>query len=312
MGRIALLGAGASAVALMPFVDSFTRADGDLGNGWDYTAGIWTISSGAAIATPGTTGANLFQNPGFDSDTKWYKDTDWSISGGVASKVAGAANREIYQNTGDVGALGHKWYEWGFTVDPITGGLIYAKTLHNFYPRFITTAGTYVMSGLNGYTLSGFEAAAATECSIDNVSLKRIPDANIFATRELGSPNFDISIPIVYGQNGPCGIVACLDNKDTPANYLLCFLNLLGGTVALFKVTSGTYTLMFNTATGVSYADGRVLQMVKSGNTVKVYYNAVQIGTNQDVTGLACVNNTRHGMFNSHPTNQLLSFTANP
>ena len=292
-------GNGGGGAALLPFSDDFERVDGDLGNGWEYTAGKWTIASGAALGTPAL-GANLVANSGFDSDTSWFKTSGWTISGGTGNKVPDAGFKEIRQAVLTAG----KWYRVVWTITVRNAGTFRVFGQNNYTPR--AAAATY-LDCFRPYTTSlGVEGDAASDGSIDNVTAQLLTLADQFCARDLGSSDIEISAPLVVVKGTEAGIVACLDSITTPANFLIATHN--GTNAILTKCVGGTYTQLITGA--AAYADGREISIIKNGTDASLYYNGVQIGTTQTVSDAGIINNTLHGLFTTCTEDSFGSFSA--
>ncbi len=77
------------------------------------------------------------------------------------------------------------------------------------------------------------------------------------------------------------------------SNYLLLSLTNGGAGIEIYKNVSGSFTLLQTIGNSIASADIFKFQAV--GTTCKVYKNAVQIGSDQDVTGIGQTN-TKHGL----------------
>jgi hypothetical protein len=301
------VGNGNTAATQFSFIsgfDNFNRSDGDLGSGWEYTAGKWTIATNAAIGTPAL-GATVNANPGFDSDTGWIKETNWTIGSGTGNKAAGAGTRDLYQN--GIVAVG-SWYRIGWTAVTLIAGQIAAK-LGGFTSLFRSSAATYVDTGRAAtVNNTGLSAGSTADGTVDNVTVKLITLADMFATIDFGDQDVDVSVPLTIVSRTQAGIVICLDSKTSPANFIIAYHN--GTNARLEKCVAGTYTQLIDSA--AAYAAGRILRVVKSGTSVSLYYNGVQIGITQTVSDAGIISNTRHGMFNAYEGNSADSFTLNP
>lgn len=87
-----------------------------------------------------------------------------------------------------------------------------------------------------------------------------------------------------------------LRQNDTP---LLAIARELT-TVSAAKAASGAIT----------YAAGRVLRLVCSGNDVSVYYNGAQVGSTVTVADAGIVSNVNHGKFSTYASNVLANYVA--
>ena len=78
-------------------------------------AEILTVAA-AKVPNAGTktpievSGTEMLTNPGFNTDTDWYKDAGWTINGGLITKAAGTASNAMYQ-TGTFTATPGKMYK---------------------------------------------------------------------------------------------------------------------------------------------------------------------------------------------------------
>jgi hypothetical protein len=324
-----VLGRGGGAAPLLPFTDTFDRADGDLGNGWQYTAGKWKIATNAAKGTPGL-GAELLTDGGLENWINPTNLTSWAetlagtctvnregteIHGGTyaarldvdASNNTCQADQVIANSIGDwiqlnywmrssaSGKTGKVWVGAAGAVDNRNPGTSYVN-----YVDVIRAVAA------NASVSLARRLAASASIYFDDVSAKKITLADMFATRNMGNANVDISVPLTVAAGTRSGIVLCLDSVVTPANFIVA--NHDGTSAMLTNCVGGTYTSLISSA--AAYADGRILRVVKSGNNVDLYYNGVQIGTTQAVADAGITNNTRHGMFSTYSGNTLASFTA--
>ena len=52
----------------------------------------------SVVTTPiEVSGTEMLTNPGFDTDTDWYKDAGWTIANGLVTKASGGASNAMYQ-----------------------------------------------------------------------------------------------------------------------------------------------------------------------------------------------------------------------
>lgn len=297
-----------AAAPLVPFTDSFDRANGDLGNGWTYTAGKWTIATNAAVGTPGL-GSNLFVNPGFDTDANWTKEADWTIDAGdsnVATKAAGATTRALYQAV----ATAKKWYRYDWTVTAISAGYFNPRILHITNSPSRSTAATFIDTGRATATTAGFDGVAAAAGSIDNVSLKEITLADMFCTRDFGQADIDISVPLTGTDHAHGGIVVGLNSTTAPTYFVIAYHN--GARVMVEKCVNGTYAAALVSVIS-TYGAGKVLRLKKVGAVLQVFYDGAQVGTDQTLTSGAddtIINATIHGMFSTDGMISFGSFAA--
>lgn len=293
--------------SLLPFTDLFTRSDGDLGNGWDYVAGKWTIASEAAVGNP-TYGSNLLPNGTFDDDSGWTKGAGWTINtggSGVAEKAPGTASNLL---ASPAPLIANRWYYGQFELvtriagafrQNIGGSLTGDQNVPNTYKAILY--GTSTAAGTTG--------DAAAEGTVDNVVVQAIPQAESICTRDFLTMDIDISVPLVISNDvtrTAVGLVLCVDSKDNPLNFLS--FTMTRAFLVMYSVVNGVYTSLTSGA-AVPVAN-QVLRVRKIGNLASMFYNGTQIGTTQDVSALACISNTRHGMMSMYGGNTFASFSA--
>jgi hypothetical protein len=117
-------------------------------------------------------GSELVTNGTFDTDSDWTKGTGWTISSGKA--VGSSASGTLQQ---DIGAVVSKKYKVTFEVTSYTGGTLYVD-LGGASAQTTTSAGlkefTFKATSTNNLRFYG----GSITCSIDNVSVKEITDAD--------------------------------------------------------------------------------------------------------------------------------------
>ena len=286
------------------FTDTFTRANGAIGNGWETTNNAWTISGSAAIATP-TLGADLITNGTFAVDASWTKGTGWTIGSNVASHASGTASN-LNQNVLTAG----NWYK--ALVDYVTTNGIAAYTIFGSQGnvRTITTTGTKTdVNRAVTTTLAGVRANVGTFVgSVDNISYKLITLSDTMATRSFGV-NATLSANMNVNDGTPAGLVGWLDSYTSPANFIIAYHN--GRQILLEKCVAGTYTNLITST--VAYVAGAEIRLVgtRSGSNLllDVFYNGTQVGTQQTVSDAGIIANTRQGMFNTSELNSILDFS---
>jgi len=289
---------------LLPFGDSFDRADGALGNGW--TGATWTIASGKAVNTP-TLGAELLTNGGFGSDTWWTHGAEWAIASGVATLTA------LYHGTLTTGAnngVVGSFCRTQFDVVSVAGGFQLLINSGASLGISRTTTGTFVET----YRVTNAKAlyqiwgsVNPTTGSIDNVSVKTLTLATLFSAINSDTPNVDVSAAATLVAGTQAGVVINLDSVSSPANFVIGYHD--GTNVKLEKCVAGVYTNLISTA--VAYSAGAAVRVVKSGaTTYQLWYGGTQRGADQSVSDAGIVNNTLHGMFSTYEGNSLDDFSV--
>lgn len=293
----------------LSFADDFARANGALGNGWEYTAGKWTIASGAAVGTPGLDATNLVGNGTFDADSGWTKGSGWDINTTTAGKAyhSGASASGSLANTAGANTAPGSFYRMQFTVSGRTAGIIRGLHNNNDPGPYRNADGAYVQTmRATGTTRVSFDSGQNLQCNLDDVSQYMIVLADMFATRDLGRSDVDVSAALTLTTACRAGLVLCLDSYTNPKYFIIAGHD--GTNAMLTKCVNGVYTSLISTA--AAYAAGRVLRVVKVGQTVRLYYNGAQVGTDQTVADAGIISNTRHGMMSTAPESNIDNFAA--
>lgn len=298
---LAGVGQGA-APALLPFSDDFTRADGDVGNGWSYTAGKWTIATNKAVGTPALSADNKAANGTFDADSDWIKGSGWTIPTPVASRDGTAGQSDIALNTG---VLANRWYQMDWDLVSHNSGGGFSAMVGNRNSVYKTGVASYVYTTKSEGTSIKIRGNGENG-TVDNVVVREITLADMIASREFGASTIDIRAGLTVDQDSMAGLVLGLDSAASPANFLIVYVRLdgLGNKVMVDKCLAGTYSNLNGGGVTMSgntvYGAGKILRVVKSGANVDVYYNGYQVGTTIALTAGtddAIINGTRHGMF---------------
>ena len=307
--------------ALLPFSDAFARTDGALGNGW--TGATWAVASGRAVNVP-TLESSVVTNGTFDSNiTGWtnyggalnYDTLEWQagtlhiMSDGVGASLGGQSS--ILLET-------QRWYQFCHAATLNSG------TMPTFGVSKIAVGGAgYPNLGYqNGLALQvrrnpgdvanvawQFYATHACDLIIDDVAIQPITLSTLFAARNLGSANVDVSVKVTCTTGTQAGLVLCLDNLVAPANFLVVYID-GASRVNLDKCVAGTYTNIVGASNAVAYGADRVLRVVKAGTGVSVYYNGTQVGTTQTVSDGGIVSSTTHGLFSTYSGNSFDDFSS--
>jgi hypothetical protein len=143
--------------------------------------------------------------------------------------------------------------------------------------------------------------------AIDNLSLKPLLLSSLLSTLPCASADCDLSAAVTRTAGTQAGLVARLDSAASPANFIIAYLD-GAGNVKVDKCVAGTYTNVIGGA--VTYAAGRVLRLVCSGNDVSCYYNGAQVGATQTVADAGIVSNVRHGKFSTYAANTFADYIA--
>lgn len=275
-----------------------------------YLSGsTWRVYSGKAINTP-SVGSEMILNGHFNSEDNWSRGTGWTINDHVAS-VSTAGTFALSQNAAILASV---WYQIGYNVTAYTSGSITLLVgSDGAFTKDRSATGAYIetirrVSSGNGvlYIYSNGGAVA----SIDDVTIKPVTIGSLFAF--LPETQSDVTVKSACNCTGfsPAGVALSWDNSRL--NGVIGYVT-GNNRVRLEKCVAGVWsTLIDGVAT---YGAGKVVKVVKSGNSYSLYYGVagseIQVGATQTVSDAGIVNNTVHGCFASAGA-QLQSFFAIP
>lgn len=241
-------------------------------------------------------GAEKLVNGAFATDTNWAKSSGTiTISGGTCNFTSTPTWSTITQS----GALtANKWYLYACDIVSITyGGVIFGA----YYGR--TALGSYksvVRTSVADVTLTGALVGSNQTFSVDNLSVKEILLNSLIFNTTTGNANATVSGNITATPDYPVGLICNLDSETNPKNFVIAYTNYNNGAynLKLEKCVAGIYTTLINTT--ISYAAGRLLEIVKSGTSYTLRYNGSQVGTTQTVSDSGIINNTKHAVFRTN------------
>jgi hypothetical protein len=124
-------------------------------------------------------GAEKVVNGNFATDSDWTKGTGWTISGGTAN--ASATSNTFQQSSATL--TGGRKYRVEFQITSYTSGTLNIDLGSSSYSASYTSAGLKTVDlEAGGFNRPRFYGGSVT-CSIDNVSIKEITDADFDFTR---------------------------------------------------------------------------------------------------------------------------------
>jgi hypothetical protein len=316
--------------------DSFNRANGAIGTSdgagceetaaqllaWESGGSTWTVSSNEAINTP-TLESDELTNGDMESGdppSNWTANNattaaDADAHGGsqanlvTATDAFGGAQQVITLTEGT-------WYlfDGWVKVTNNEGRLVLQENGGDYtvYLETIFTVGSYTQ-GVRSWRCSdtGVYAYLAVNtlndaALFDDVSLKPITLNTLFTDVDDSATSdvivtVETTVPTAQG-----GIVMNLDDKDTPANFVIAYYDRNDGKAKLDKCVAGTYTSVI--ATTWTYAAGAELRVIKSGTSYTLYYNNNKIGSTSTISDAGIIDNTKHGLFSTYSANTLDNF----
>ena len=142
----------------------------------------------------------------------------------------------------------------------------------------------------------------------DDVILAPLTLSDLISGADYGYSDVLVNADLAVTAGTQAGVVACLDDLATPANFLLAYHD--GTNAHLEKCVAGTYTSLISTA--AAYGAGRTIRIIKDGNQVDLFYNNAKIGATQTVNDAGIISNTIHGTFSTYVDNRVDNFEVWP
>lgn len=302
----------------VPYVLDFSSiANGSLPS--RFTGSTWTVTGGLAKNTPGTT--EKLVNGGFEAApdfTGWIQLAgDGSISiettlvhgGSKAAKlvtgpsfntnliqaiaVIPAGSKCLYSvwTRGD----GTHWTSFSF-VDTTNWVSIWVAngTLGTSYVN--TKNLCHVPWNCTSVNVYGSSSSAnGANSYFDDFSLLLFTQADLFALSEFHKNLVMVKARWSIATYDEGGVVACADSLTNPQNYVVAYHD---GTKAYMAKVVGGVPSADLISTAVTYVDKADLEIRHTAiNTFQLWYNNVQIGTDQTINDAGIVNNTIHGLY---------------
>lgn len=332
-----ILGGGAAGITL-PY--TFTPP---VSGAW---AAPWVAPTWSANANTPTLGAELLTDPGLEGTYTGGKCDAMStlstptmsqsadVHGGskAQSFTATAQNDALYQS---ITPLAQRWYQFSFWSKRTAGSSnniwpnVYqggsSPSVNNYAnpvasatytQKFITkrtanTGAMFAYPALENGT-SGFETII-----FDDISLKLIDTASMFATIETGAANMVVKTKWGWtNRDGLCGVIAKANAGMT--DFLIAYYFPISAAFTycvLDKCVNGTYTNLIadwsnagGAGSGATPANTEWLEIRVNGTTVQLFHNDIQIGTDKTVNDATITPNTLAGAFSSGGGSLLASF----
>ena len=315
--RRALLGGA----GILPFFDDFDRANGALGGKW--IAPTWTIDTNQAKNTP-TEGEEKVANGTFAA---WTTDNPdgWTVTGEVGadpevSEVGtgeghggvGTGMCNLYQSAtvvqpriSQTPLTVDAWYVGRMDIDTRIAGT--CRLIIGAIDVLYSSTGSKVQTTRAKTTEVRVQGVqAGSDITVDNVSMKPLTMADLFATLKTESADVTVQAAVTLATNTQAGIVVNVDNPTSPQSFVVGFHD--GIYAYLVKYVSGTATELIKEV--VAYGAGQLVKIVKDGTAYALYYNGVQVSTTKTISDAEIVNNRYHGMFNTYSGNRIDDFDA--
>ncbi len=272
-----------------------------------------SMSGGKLLITP-TQSANLILNPTF---TTWTggNPNSWSnnesvptteisqVGTGEGHGGAGSGMCNLYSVDGTWVALWQvvltagAWHYANFGIDTVvTGGLSLVDSGSVLLQDYTTTGSKNLFFvSLGGDVTGRFDIrrkiGAAADVTFDNVVVKSLTASTMLA-KGLRKSRANAIVKAAWSitADQPAGVMARLDSATSPQNFLLALHDRTNA--KLYKCVNGTYTQLISQA--AAYAAYANVEIRCNGTTVQLYYNDVQIGSDQTVSDTSILYNRLH------------------
>lgn len=319
---------GGGAAFTLPFTDNFDT-DGALSAPW--VGGTFAVSGGVVANAP-TTGSNLLTDSGLEATYTSGKCNTLTKGGSPTlteetTDVHGGSKAQKFQPTAfnnlvywpTVAGSAGQWYEfsvygkrtagtgdstttWAYQAGQIAvndgdtiDGANFEKCTHVFLS---TTTNVIYPRGAR----HGSAGELTNVVIIDDGNLATLAESSLFALINSGQSDVVVKIKAsAFTDGSPVGIVLRADSNTSPSNYILLQFAKYdgipaGGKVSVIKKIGSTYTqVLAPTYVGTTNAD-YWLEIRASGNTVQVFYNDTQRGSDLTISD-AELGGNYHGMF---------------
>lgn len=316
--------------------DTFTRANGALGNSettgpdsqavtaraWIFDVGTWTVNTNQAQGSP-TAGSELW-----DADAAVFTSGTyaWTVYG--SNTIANVSNsleityvdsglgaRELLADAADLSAdltVG-TWYIFQFDFKINTGSckvdLTGTKSAYYSDTSFDTKVLTYCATNATTNYVRLSDLGTGEVVNLDNLSLKPLTLSELFASVDDSSTSDVVaSVKTTLIAGTQAGLVLNLDDASSPANFVIAYHD--GMNAKLEKCVAGVYTTVISAA--ATYAAGAALVVVKDDTSYSLYYNNAKVGNTSTISDAGIVDNTKHGLFSTHSGNRLDNFILFP
>jgi hypothetical protein len=270
------------------------------------------------VVSQATTGSELVVNGNFaawtgDNPDGWTLDGAEDANNYVTQSPTGKAKIVMDATGGVFRAIKQtsilttgKWYAASLVVSNYVSGQYCIFDPIGGYITNFNSAGTATGTFCAGCSEFWIFKSAPTggEMSIDDVSCKELTLATLFRYPLPATiPYVKVSTNLDFRDNySHAGLVLNVNDTANPTDFILCYFDKLNSKIHLTEYVSGVRAAdaINETAT---YVVGATLMLIKDkDNKCRVYYNGVQIGTEQTMTTNI---NTNHGVFSTSSSNIL-------
>ena len=330
---VGIMGGGKPPIPLT--IDFSLLADGALPA--TLTGATWAIVTGKAYNTP-TESANLLTDSGMETWTSATDLTNWTetiqsagtttINQDGSVKHAGSYSARIDVDAagkfGDISqsrpasiGVGDWVNSYAYFAANGTGKVM--TIIHNnqlnsgiAYPPPNGSFAQFVLSSVckqtSGYTIQARSAGSASSSLwVDDFEAKELTLITLFAYMNAKQSNVTTKGAWTITQGTLAGVVMNLDSVSNPQNFVVLLSNGDRNNLYLWKVVAGTPSQVASVA--ITYSAGKNIELRKTAaTTYQMFYNGVQVGTDQTISDVGIISNTLHGVFSTYGGNSLDRF----
>lgn len=312
---------------LLPFVDDFERADGDLGNGWEYAPGVWTISGGEVVATP-SLGPDLLTNGNMedgDPPHNWTPGTGATLASAADERTGGAGAKSMEITRGSSNAVAtqtptiaaNAWLRMGGWFKKGTGTNVgmYSNrfSFNTTSPDWVNLVGAERAIAANIAAKISLTGSAGQTGRADDITEQVITFPDTLAVVNAGTPYVRASATITVSQYTPAGVILALDSQTDPKNFIAAFHNQTYLLVQVCK--NGTYSEIVGTTsyTSTGAPTNNTLELeYQSNGILRIYWDGHQWGEDKYVDPASFAPGNLAGMLSTDPTNLIHAASVRP
>jgi len=181
------------------------------------------------------------------------------------------------------------------------------------YAQRIMTKLSVATSSLSVYGCDERGTSGFDTCIVDDFSAKALVFVSCFKTFMTSAALSSVSAHITSPTQPWIGVAANIDSRTNPLN---CVLGLFSNDAAaaravLYQVSNGVLTVKVSAI--ITYAADAELKVIQTApTTYQLWYNGLQVGTDQTINDAAINNNTLFSQFSTYEGGTYSAFAVAP
>jgi lysophospholipase L1-like esterase len=289
----------------------------------DFLGSTFDVYSG--IARNLVSGTELLSNPGFDSSTTGWTPTNAtiaSVAGGesgncceltrtggttqnmLQTAVTAAGDWVIVGASRKAGSSGNE--NSSLTVRNAPSGTVVVDMTLGCTAAWQKRTTNLILTTTSTFLRCQKNTATAGTMLFDSCTMFRIDTTKAMSVRKYSSQYGNVKASMMRetatARQEPYGVVMCVDYPNN-LNWVgaICEQSTAGSNkITLMKCVNGVITKLIDNASITYQADSCVeIRRAVDGNVFKLYYNSVQIGTDQTIADASIIDNVYHGIFDA-------------